>query len=79
MNNKRVQIVTDGCSDIPDEWRTRYGIDYVPLTVMWNGEEKPATCEWADYSPKEFYDALRAGAVIKSNQVTREAFRNLFG
>ncbi len=74
----KVKIITDGCSDICKAWRDEYGIDYAPLTVLWNGEEKPVSCDWDTYSPKEFYDALRAGATIKSNQVSVIEFSNIF-
>lgn len=74
----KVKIITDGCSDIPKYIREQYDIDYVKLSLIWNGEEKPASCDWDVYTAKEFYDAMRAGATIKSNQVAITAFEEIF-
>jgi DegV family protein with EDD domain len=31
-------VVTDSTADLPDEWRTRYGIEVVPLKVLFGSE-----------------------------------------
>ena len=74
----KVKIITDACSDISKEWREKYDIDYAPLTLVWNDKEVPATCDWDHYSAKEFYDAMRAGAKIKSNQASVSTFEELY-
>lgn len=74
----KIKIITDACSDIPNEWREKYDIDVAPLSLIWNGEEVPATTDWTNYSAKEFYDAVRAGASIKSNQVSVQVFDELY-
>ncbi len=74
----KIKIITDACSDIPKEWREKYDIDCAKLSLIWDGKEVPATTDWDNYSAKEFYDAVRAGANIKSNQVTAQEFEGLF-
>ncbi len=73
-----IKIITDACSDIPKEWREKYDIDVAPLSLIWDGREVPATTDWESYSAKEFYDAVRAGASIKSNQVQAGVFEELY-
>ena len=39
MNSKRrFAVVTDSTADLPDEWRARYGIEVVPLKVLFGNE-----------------------------------------
>lgn len=75
---KKVRIITDGCSDLPEEWRASYGIDVVPLTIRWDGKER--TVSDADgFSIDDFYDAMRNGVkmyLVKTPEVT---FAELFG
>ena len=35
---RRFAVVTDSTADLPDEWRERYGIDVVPLKVIFGTE-----------------------------------------
>lgn len=75
---EKIQIVTDACSDIPAEWKDKHGIIVAPLSLIWDGKEVPATTDWESYTPKEFYDAVRGGASIKSNQVCASVFEDIF-
>lgn len=76
---KRIKVLVDACADIPKAWRDEYDIDYACLSLIWEGKgEVPADCDWQFYSPKEFYDAVRAATPIKSNQVTAEEFERLY-
>ena len=36
--NRRFAVVTDSTADLPDEWRDRYGIEVVPLKVLFGSE-----------------------------------------
>ncbi len=74
----KVKVITDACSDIPKEWREKYDIDCAPLSLLWDGKEVPATTDWDTHTAKEFYDAVRAGASIKSNQVAAKVFEDMF-
>jgi DegV family protein with EDD domain len=48
-------VVTDSTSDLPDEWRTRYDIEVVPLKVMF-GEE--TFRDGVDMNNEEFFARL---------------------
>ncbi len=37
-DTRRFAVVTDSTADLPDEWRTRYGIEVVPLKVIFGSE-----------------------------------------
>lgn len=75
---RKVQIITDSCSDLSTENRAKYGIDYVKMNVVINGEEKEANLDWALYSPKEFYDTMRNGTRVTTTQVPTTDYINTF-
>ncbi len=75
----KVKIITDSCSDMDKDLRGQYDIDYVRMSVNWSGEEKPASTDWDIYTVKEFYDAMRSGIRITTNQVAVSEFENVFG
>jgi len=74
----KIQILTDSCSDLNAELRAKYGIDYVHMKTIVDGKETPASLDWEYYSPKEMYDALRAGKRITTAQVPNEEFEEVF-
>jgi DegV family protein with EDD domain len=52
----RFRVVTDSTSDVPEAWRERYGIEVVPLRVLF-GEE--SFRDGVDLTAGEFFDRLR--------------------
>jgi DegV family protein with EDD domain len=52
----RFRVVTDSTSDVPVAWRERYGIEVVPLRVLF-GEE--SFRDRVDLTAGEFFDRLR--------------------
>lgn len=76
---RKVKIITDTCADMDKAFRDEYDIDYVRMSLTWAGEEKFASSDWDLYTDKEFYDALRAGVDIKTNQVSVQEFERVFG
>lgn len=75
----KVKVITDSCADMGRELREKYDVDYARMTITWNGEEKYASTDWDLYGVKEFYDAMRAGTRITTNQVTVSEFERVFG
>lgn len=75
---RKVQIITDSCSDLSTENRAKYGIDYVKMNIVVKGEEKEANLDWALYSPKEMYDIMRGGERITTTQVPASDYINTF-
>ncbi|MBR1731797.1 MAG: DegV family protein [Ruminococcus sp.] len=75
---EKVKIFTDSCSDLSKELREKYDIEYVKMNTVFNGEEKEANLDWAEYSPKEFYDIMRDGNRITTTQVPAQEFEKEF-
>ncbi len=75
---KEYVIIGDSTCDLPLEIRRKYNIEYVKMSFVANGVEHPASLDWEQYSPKEFYDLMRNGVSIKTTQVPREEFVSAF-
>ena len=54
-------VVTDSTADLPDEWRTRYGIEVVPLKVLFG---KETFRDRVDMSNEEFFRRLAASTTL---------------
>ncbi len=74
----KFQIFTDSCSDLSTEDRQLYGVDYVQMHIVVDGEEMPADLDWKCYKPEEFYGWLAQGKHIKTTQVPLTEFIDRF-
>jgi DegV family protein with EDD domain len=54
-------VVTDSTSDLPDEWRHRYGIEVVPLKVLFG---KETFRDQVDMTSDEFFNRLAASSSL---------------
>jgi DegV family protein with EDD domain len=54
-------VVTDSTADLPDEWRVRYGIEVVPLKVLFGSE---TFRDRVDMTDDEFFRRLEAAAKL---------------
>ena len=54
-------VVTDSTADLPDEWRERYGIEVVPLKVLFGSETYR---DRVDMTDAEFFKRLAASAKL---------------
>jgi DegV family protein with EDD domain len=54
---RRFAVVTDSTADLPDEWRHRYGIEVVPLKVLFG---KETFRDQVDMTSDEFFTRLAA-------------------
>ena len=52
---RRFAVVTDSTADLPDEWRTRYGIEVVPLKVIFGNE---TFRDRVDMTDEQFFQRL---------------------
>ena len=75
---KKVQVLTDSCSDLSRELLEGYGIDYCRMNTVRNEEETPASLLWEYYTPHELYDIMRAGERVKTTQVPAPEFTRVF-
>ncbi len=51
----RIALITDSTCDIPEDWRKKYDITVIPLTIIWDNREY---LDGVDISPEEFYERL---------------------
>lgn len=73
-----VQILTDSCSDLILELREQYHIDYARMQTVYEGKEQWANLDYAEYTPKELYDLMRAGNRVLTTQVPPTEFERIF-
>lgn len=55
-------IVTDSSIDLSAQMAEELQLHVVPLSVLLDGKHYTNYLDWREISPKEFYDAMRAGA-----------------
>lgn len=75
---RKVRILTDSCSDMPRELREKYDVDYVRMKTSYNGEEKWANLDFAEYTPRHLYDIMRGGERVLTTQVPPDEFEQVF-
>lgn len=71
-------IITDSSCDLDKTVRSERNIEYVPMYITYKGKEIPASLDWDLYTPQEFYDYMKAGNAIKTNQVSIASFMEAF-
>lgn len=74
-----VKIITDSCADLTGEQLAKYDVDYVKMSTILDGEERPALLTWTADEVHDFYEKMRAGVQFKTAQVPVEEFRTVFG
>ena len=70
-------IVVDSNCDLPPEYIKQHGIEMLPMPFDLDGKAHDGGY-WQEISPKEFYDALRAGGVAKTSQINPDTFVSIF-
>ena len=71
-----IKIVCDSISDLPQEILTKYNVDIVPLTVIFNGTEYLAG---ENLTTQDFYKMLReSNSMPKTSQATYVQFKSIF-
>ena len=58
---RKFAVVTDSTADLPDEWRDRYGIEVVPLKVLFG---KESFRDRVDMTDAEFFRRLAASTSL---------------
>lgn len=75
---RKVQVITDSCSDLTPELMERYNIDYAKMNTVYNGQTSPADLAWTAEEVHAFYDKMRNGERITTTQVPVEEFERIF-
>lgn len=72
-----IKLFTDTSGNLPVKLLKENNISVIPFSYTVNGEEVPYDTEH-DFDGKEFYDAMRAGADVKTSMVNMSDFCNAF-
>jgi DegV family protein with EDD domain len=80
-SKRRFAVVTDSTADLPDEWRARYGIEVVPLKVIFGSE---TFRDRVDMTDDEFFRRLSAATKLPTTSAPSpgefaEVYRRLAG
>ena len=76
---KPFAIITDSSCNLTGAQAKDYGIDaIVPMHFYLNDTEYEASGDWLSISAKEYYDAIRAGARVRSSQASSQSYEDTF-
>ena len=71
-------IITDSSCDLDAQFRQPYGIQAVNMHYTLGETNYDSDLDWKNISPKQFYDAMREGAKVRSAQVNVEEYKAAF-
>ena len=72
-----IKLFTDTSANLPVSIIREYGIEVVPFSYTINGKEVPYSAE-TDFNGKAFYEAMRAGAEVKTSMINVSDFMAAF-
>ena len=72
-----IKLFTDTSANLPVSITKEYGIEVVPFSYTVNGKEVPYSAE-TDFNGKAFYEAMRAGAEVKTSMINVSDFMAAF-
>ena len=75
---RRVQIITDSCSDLTPELMEKYGVDYAKMNTVYKEKTTPADLSWSDEDVHKLYGIMRGGERVTTTQVPVEEFDRIF-
>lgn len=68
----KVKIITDSTAYLPAQYVEQYGIEVLPLTILWDGKEYR---DGVDVSAAQFYQRLEQSATLPTtSQISAQAF-----
>lgn len=76
---KPFAIISDSSCNLTSAQVKEYGIDaIVPMHFYLNETEYEASGDWTSIGAKEYYDAIRNGAKVRSSQASSQAYEETF-
>lgn len=75
---KNYLIFGDSTCDLGRELREEYDIDYIPMCYVVDDEEYLASLDWESHSVKDFYNLMRGGKRVYTNQIVPNICREKF-
>lgn len=70
-----VHILADSASDLPIDYFEENSITFLPLSVEMNGKQFE---DQREIKPKQLYDEMREGTVVKTSQISPSLFKDVF-
>lgn len=71
-------LLGDSTCDLPRHLREQYDIDYIPMSYTVDDQEYIASLDWESHSVAEFYQLMRSGKRIFTNQILSVTCREKF-
>ncbi len=72
-------IVTDTCSDMYQELRSKYNVEYIPMHIMYKGKEVPASLNWGEvFTKRELWDEIATKNRLTTSQINQQEFEECF-
>lgn len=71
-------IFADSTSDLTQQMREEYGIEYVKMNYVIDGLEYKASLDWESHSVHEYYDLMRSGVRVFTTQIHRDTYYEAF-
>lgn len=75
---KKYVIVADSCCDLNKDLRRKYDVEYIPMHLITDGKDVPASLDWELIPAKEFYGRMREGERFTTSQVNVEEYKESF-
>ena len=75
---KKFAILLDSTCDMSKDLLERFDIDYVKMGVTFNDNTYPASLTWDDFTPEEFYNIMKSGVRVFTNQINEPEFTEVF-
>ena len=70
-------IISDSCCGLDKSTREQYDIEYIPMSISYNGKTMPASLDWEQISIKDYYDLMRSGTRVFTSQITKQSYVNI--
>ncbi len=75
---RKVQILTDSCSDLTPELMEKYGVDYAKMNTVYEDKHSPADLSWTEEEVHALYGIMRNGNRVTTTQVPMDEFDRVF-
>lgn len=75
---KKFVILLDSTCDMSVELMEKYDIGYVKMGVTFDDVTYPASLTWDDFTPEQFYEKMKTGTRVYTNQINEPEFNQVF-
>ena len=75
---KLFYVFTDSTADVEKSYRDKYDFGYLKMAFKLDGKDYTADLEWKELNSSQFYNYMRQGNRVTTNQVLTEEVENKF-